>query len=192
MVGVRVSQVVVMVGDIRNFSRLSELLIPEELARFLGSWFREVYDIVSESGGVVDKYIGDAFMAYWRVDKKAPSAASRTAITVAMNLLKKVEEMKLSTKEAFNFQIGIGIHEGVVASSNVGGSSQRDSSIMGDAVNTAFRVEATCKELGCPLLLTGEVFDHVSDLFVFTSFGLVLLKGKSEPVTLYGVSPSSS
>jgi adenylate cyclase len=186
MMGIRVSTVVVLVCDIRSFTKLSELLSPEELARFLGVWFRNVSEEISSHEGLVDKYIGDAFMAYWTVDQKNPQHAPRLAVQVGYKLLQMAAEIELPTNE-MKFEVGVGINQGVVASGNVGGSSQRDSSIMGDAVNIAFRLESACKETGCPLILGHDLFTVAGDLFPFESLGPVSLKGKSEKVQIYGL-----
>jgi adenylate cyclase len=187
MVGIRVSTVVVLVCDIRSFTRLSELFSPADLARFLGVWFRDVSEVVSSHEGLIDKYIGDAFMAYWTVDQKDPDKAPQSAVNVGCQLLDMAARIDLPPEFSMSFQVGVGINQGVVASGNVGGSSQRDSSIMGDAVNIAFRLESACKETGCPLIISKDVHAKAEALYPFESLGPVSLKGKSEKLSIFGL-----
>jgi len=187
MVGIRLNTVVILVCDIRNFTRLSEILPPERLAKFLGVWFRTVSDLIRTKGGVVDKYIGDAFLAYWTVDKADPALAATQAILSAQALLEIASSIKTPEDSGMDFKVGIGVNQGVVASGNVGGNSQRDSSIMGDAVNIAFRLESLCKETGYPIVASQEVISTISTNFPFISVGHCTLKGKSEPLEVFGL-----
>jgi adenylate cyclase len=187
MFGIRVAQVTILVCDIRNFTTLSEMISAEDLARFLGGWFREASQLVFANGGVVDKYIGDAFMAYWPTVRSDPKEGSNAALSTAKELLALANRMPLPKKIDFAFKIGIGLHEGVVASGNVGSSSQRDSSIMGDTVNTAFRLESECKRTGYELLISGEVYERIGRAKEFDSLGLVEFKGKTTKVALFGL-----
>ncbi len=85
-VAVHMSTMVILVCDIRNFTRIGELLNPDQLARFLGSWFRQTQEVIAGLGGVVDKYIGDAVMAYWPVEAKEPDAAAEKAVRAALKI----------------------------------------------------------------------------------------------------------
>lgn len=192
LVGIRLRTVTILVCDIRSFSRMSELLNPAHLAKLLGQWFREVAVIVERSGGVVDKYIGDAFMAYWAVDDKNPSIAPIAALRAAHEFLALAQSFVLPPEVNFSFRVGIGMSQGLVASSNLGGSSQRDSSIMGDSVNIAFRLETVTKEVGYPIVVCREVFNAAGGFVHYNPLGAIALKGKEETVEAFGVEPSQN
>lgn len=186
VMGIKVQDVVIMVGDIRGFTRISEELGAEELTRFIGGWFKEVASTITESGGIVDKYIGDAFMAYWILNKEEPTQIVDQALEVARQLILKSQHIMVAGEP---FRIGIGMHSGVVASGNLGTSSQRDASIMGDTVNVTFRIESMCKEFKSALLISEEVFKASSYQAHFSSLGPVQLKGKSEEIVIYAANP---
>jgi adenylate cyclase len=187
IVGIRLKQVVILVCDIRSFSRISELLSPMQLAKLLGNWFREVSLLVDEHKGILDKYIGDAFLAYWPVDVRDPEQAVLESYTVAAKLIALSKQFTLPVEANMPFKIGVGISQGIVASGSVGGVSQRDSSIMGDAVNIAFRLEALTKEKGYPLVISKEVYEVLKRDVSCNPLGESTLKGKAEPVEIYGI-----
>ena len=187
MVAMRMSTMVILVCDIRAFTRISEILSPDQLAKLLGRWFRQISELINSRGGVVDKFIGDAVMAYWVVDQKNPIVAQESALTTAVDLHRMANEMRIEAAPDFKFQVGVGLNQGVVSCGNVGMKSQRDSTIMGDAVNMAFRLETVCKEKQMPIVVSAQIRDALADKFGFVSLGPVHLKGKSTPHEVFGL-----
>ena len=174
--------IALLVCDIRGFSTMSEKTESGELAQFLGAWFRETGNLVTRSGGTIDKFIGDAILAYWGTtggpdDCHAAFGAARAMLDLA------------ASRKWLNgspFKIAVALHYGKVTCSNIGVSAERDATIIGDAVNTVFRLEAVSKELSQPLVMSGDFQAHVGELGVFIPFGTQALKGKARTVEVFG------
>jgi len=177
---VQLGMMVILVCDIRRFTRIGELLAPDQLSRFLGSWFRQASEIIAGLGGIVDKYIGDAVMAYWPVDPHKPLMAPESAVTAAKELIELARTIRVPDHPEFEFKIGVGINQGLVSSGNVGMQSQRDSTIMGDAVTLAFRLESVCAVKKLPVVVAATVARCLEGKFTFETLGEVKLKGKAK------------
>ncbi len=186
-VAVHMSTMVILVCDIRNFTRIGELLNPDQLARFLGSWFRQTQEVIAGLGGVVDKYIGDAVMAYWPVEAKEPDAAAEKAVRAALKIHALARQTSIPDDPDFPFAVGVGINQGLVSSGNVGTQSQRDMTIMGDAVTLAFRLESACKVKGMPIVVGSDVHKVLGTKFGFIALGEVKLKGKTTSPVAFGL-----
>jgi class 3 adenylate cyclase len=176
---VQMGMMVILVCDIRNFTRIGELLPPDQLSRFLGSWFRQVSEIIAGLGGIVDKFIGDAVMAYWPVDPQQPTAAQENTVTAAVKIVALARAQRVPDNPDFGFRVGVGINQGLVSSGNIGMQSQRDTTIMGDAVTLAFRLESVCAVKQKPIVVSKALADSLADKFQFASLGQVKLKGKA-------------
>ncbi len=179
----------IMVCDLRGFSTMSEILPEETLARTLGEWFRDAGNLVQESGGTIDKFIGDAILAYWIQEPSAgaPKASDRALSTARQVLAKAAGRKWPQTEKPFN--IAIALHYGGVTCGNIGLVAQRDATIIGDAVNTVFRIESVMKALGHPVAASAdfvESLESVPDGFV--DLGEHQLKGKNQKVRLFGTS----
>lgn len=173
-------EVAILVCDLRGFSTFSESLSPELVARTLGGWFREVAALVHESGGVVDKFIGDAVLAYWSGEGDCARA---------LDLAKRLRAVAAGMcwpESGTALAIGVALHHGEVASGNIGVLAQRDATIIGDAVNTAFRLEGLMKQLGPPVLLSEDFVKRLESPQGFEDLGEHSLKGKSRQVRVFG------
>ncbi|MDD8026852.1 MAG: adenylate/guanylate cyclase domain-containing protein [Acidobacteriota bacterium] len=184
---VHLRTMVVLVCDIRNFTRIGELLTPDQLARFLGSWFRQTQEIISDLGGVVDKYIGDAVMAYWPVAAGSPAAAAENAVNAACRIQALAGMTSVPNHKSFPFAVGVGINQGLVSTGNVGTQSQRDMTIMGDAVTLAFRLESVCKVKHMPIVVGADFQKALGEKFKFLPLGHVKLKGKTTSPEAFGL-----
>jgi adenylate cyclase len=184
---VRMSRMVVLVCDIRDFTRIGELLAPDVLSRFLGSWFREASEALLARGGVVDKFIGDAVMAYWPVEAEHPTLAADHAVETALALLALARKIEVPGHSEFTFRIGVGINQGLVCSGNVGMQSGRDLTIMGDAVTLAFRLESVCKVKGVPIVVGADVASTLGGSRPWIPLGEVKLKGKTTSPEAFGL-----
>jgi adenylate cyclase len=158
---VRMSRMVILVCDIRDFTRIGELLAPDVLSRFLGSWFREAADAIFSRGGVVDK--------------------------TALALLALARKIEVPGHPEFLFRIGVGINQGLVSCGNVGVQSGRDLTIMGDAVTLAFRLESVCKVKGVPIVVGADVASTLGGSRPWVSLGEVKLKGKTTSPEAFGL-----
>jgi len=184
---VRMSKMTILVCDVRNFTRLGELLAPDVLSRFLGGWFRDASDAILSRGGVVDKFIGDAVMAYWPVDAAAPSAAPENAVETAIALHRLAANVEVPSYPDFSFRIGVGINQGLVSCGNVGVQSGRDMTIMGDAVTLAFRLESVCKVKKVPIVVGAEIASVLGGSRPWIPLGEVQLKGKTTSPEAFGL-----
>lgn len=179
--------VAVMVCDIRGFSTMSEILGEDELARTLGQWFRDAGNIVHEAAGTIDKFIGDAILAYWARETHDGSE-SRRALDSALRLLKTASARRWMVPEERPFKITVALHYGVVTCGNMGLVAQRDATIIGDTVNTVFRIESVMKQLNQTLAASQDFLNTLPDSGIdFNDLGDHQLKGKYQPVRLFGM-----
>ena len=182
--GVTARPVALLVCDIRGFSTMSEKIPSGEMAQTLGAWFRETGNLVAKSGGTIDKFIGDAMLAYWGACSEGPADCG-TALDVAKKMLALAESRTWPSGE--QFRIAVAMHYGRVTCSNVGVAAERDATIIGDAVNTVFRLEALSKELGQRAVCSGEFAAHSPEAATFKDFGEQVLKGKVVMVRVHGL-----
>jgi adenylate cyclase len=171
--------------DIAGFTTLSEKLGSEELSNVLNQYLDGACAIVLKYEGTIDKFIGDAIMAIFNAPIEQPDHAER-AVKCALELDAYAEAFRKSQNEA-GVPIGvtrIGVHCGVATIGNFGSQSRMDFTALGDTVNTAARTEGVNKYFGTRICCTQEVVDRCPDLF-FRPIGDIVLKGKTEPVTLY-------
>lgn len=177
-----------MVCDIRSFSAMSEILPEDILARTLGQWFRDAGNIVQNSGGIIDKFIGDSVLAYWVQGPEKGREAERT-LSTARSLLERASSQSWPEHPDRPFQIAIALHHGVVTCGNVGLVAQRDATIIGDAVNTVFRMEGLTKTLGQRLSASGDFISLLEEdeRSSFKDLGEHQLRGKNQLVRIYGL-----
>ncbi|MBA2271814.1 MAG: FHA domain-containing protein [Chthoniobacterales bacterium] len=176
--------VALLVCDIRGFSTMAEKISSSHLAQQLGVWFREAGNLVTKSGGTVDKFIGDAVLAYWSECEGASVDCSAT-LQIAHDLLALADRTKWANGDPF--QVGIALHYGSVTCGNVGIDAQRDATIIGDAVNTVFRLEGVMKELNQQVLLSADFREHLPATEPLTDLGERKLKGKQQLVRIFGL-----
>lgn len=177
----------ILVCDIRGFTSQSELLSAGTLAHALGEWFREAGNLVQAQRGIVDKFIGDAILAYWQEETVSPHECER-AVRAALGLL-ELAGRKRWPETGKPFNVGIALHYGRVAFSNIGLRAERDATIIGNAVNTAFRLETVMKELGQKLILSEDAYRalEMDRRTLFTDLGEKSLRGKNESVRVFGL-----
>ncbi len=181
----RVCQAAILVCDIRGFTGFSEMLPVGVLGRVLGEWFREAGNRVQVSGGVVDKFIGDAMLAYW-IDGEGGRESCACALAVADGLLMAAGRLRWP-ESGRPFRISIALHYGHVSQGNIGLVAQRDATIIGDAVNVAFRIEGVMKAMGLGMALSEAFHRKLDGPGRFADYGKVRLKGKSEDVGIFGL-----
>jgi DNA-binding NtrC family response regulator/class 3 adenylate cyclase len=180
-------RVAVMVCDVRDFSTMSELLPEEEIARTLGQWFRDVGNVVHEAGGTIDKFVGDGALAYWTRESE-DGRESRGALDSALSLLKTADKRRWRLPEEKPFAIAVALHHGMVTCGNVGLVAQRDATIIGDTVNTVFRIEDVMKRLNQRLALSQDFLSSLPSPGIdLNDLGEHQLKGKYQAVRLFGM-----
>jgi adenylate cyclase len=172
--------VALLVCDIRGFSTMSERLPGADLAQLLGKWFREASNFVQRGHGTIDKFIGDALLAYW-----AETTRCDEVFGIARQLLQLAGEREWPGGEPF--KIAIALHFGPATFSDMGMSAGRDATIIGDAVNTVFRLEAVSKELDRPVVVSGAFAEQLTARPGLEDFGEKTLKGKTQTVRVYAL-----
>lgn len=169
-----------LVCDIRGFSTMSERLPSADLAQLLGAWFREGSNFVQKGQGTIDKFIGDALLAYWAGDTGCDGV-----FAVARQLLQLATERQWPGGEPF--RIALALHYGPATFSDMGLSAGRDATIIGDAVNTVFRLEAVSKELDRAVVLSEAFVEQLVERPALEDFGERTLKGKSQTVRVFAL-----
>ncbi|HEY5035777.1 MAG TPA: adenylate/guanylate cyclase domain-containing protein [Chthoniobacterales bacterium] len=179
-----VQPVALLVCDIRGFSTMAEKISSSELAQHLGVWFREAGNLVTKNGGTIDKFIGDAVLAYWSGCGDQPVDCAAT-LEIARQLLALAGTTKWP--DGTPFRVGVALHYGSVTCGNVGVDAQRDATIIGDAVNTVFRLESVMKELNQLVVLSADFREHLPAEENLVDLGERKLKGKQQAVGVYGL-----
>ncbi len=180
--------VAILVCDIRGFTSVAENSPPETLARGLGGWFAEAGNIVNLSGGTIDKFIGDAILAYWPKPTQGTveGVECAAALAVGQKFLAATEK-RFWTETTIPFRVGVALHFGQVTCGNIGLVAQRDATIIGDAVNTAFRLESVMKEVNLDIVLSQDFAYQLRPRPALTDLGDRHLKGKQQLVRVYGL-----
>ena len=179
-------EITIFFSDIRGFTSFSEQLTPEKLVQLLNEYLTAMTDIIMDHGGVVDKYIGDAIMAFWGAPIEQPDHATRAAkATVAMqDKLKKLQ--KKWEKERYPVvEIGAGINTGPAVIGNMGSLNRFNYTCMGDTINLGSRLEGITKEYGVKTLIAESTRKQLDDSFVTRELDLVRVKGKKEPIRIF-------
>lgn len=175
-------------SDIRSFTAISEKLQPEEVVEFLNSYMSEMVKCVQETGGTVDKFIGDAIMATWGAlrDHKHHAKAS---VDAALRMREKLIEFNQNrgTVKKPLIKIGCGINTGYVIAGQIGSSDKMEYTVIGDSVNLASRVESLNKETHTDILVTETTYQEIKSEFDILSMGEIEFKGKSKAQKVYAV-----
>jgi adenylate cyclase len=174
----------ILFSDIRSYTSLSESMTPLETFSFLNQYLAFMGLAIDNSGGFIDKYIGDAIMALFDDD------TSDCALYAALSMRQLLAEFnrERDRKGLPPIEIGIGIHRGEVIMGTVGFSSRIDSTVIGDAVNVASRVEGLTKNYGCPILVTSDTIaalQHPEQFHLRLVDKSVKVKGKDEAIAIY-------
>ncbi|MDR1031481.1 MAG: response regulator, partial [Treponema sp.] len=180
--------VVVLFSDIRNFTKLSEHNSAQDIVTFLNAYFALMGNEIIAEGGNIDKFIGDAIMAVFGVPKTLPDAPA-CAIRAAIQMVKaitKVDTSKIRLPES-GFAVGIGINYGESVVGNIGFQDKQDYTVIGDTVNLASRLEGLTKDYQHPIIVSENMYEASKHRFLFRKVDSVLVKGKEQPVELYGV-----
>ncbi|HEX4544931.1 MAG TPA: adenylate/guanylate cyclase domain-containing protein [Candidatus Acidoferrum sp.] len=181
------TDITVMFSDIRGFTTISEKLDAQDLAVFLNQYLSDMTSLVFDHQGTLDKYIGDAVMAFWGAPFEEPGHAKRGCHT-ALKMMDRVREMqkKWEAEGKPYLDIGIGLNTGVASVGNMGSALRYGYTALGDTVNLSARLEGLNKDFGTHILVNETTYTAAKDDgFVFRELDLIRVKGKFEPVTIY-------
>jgi adenylate cyclase len=181
--GGELRQITVLFSDIRSFTTLSEGLDPQDLTTLLNNFLTPMTDVLLRSEATIDKYIGDAIMAFWNAPLDV-EGHERRACLAALDMLKALGELNRTTGSSI--KIGIGLNSGTCCVGNLGSAQRFSYSAIGDSVNVASRVEGLTKTYRLPILLTESVRAAAGDL-AFLEVDRVRVIGRAEPVPLFTV-----
>jgi len=176
----------VFFSDVRGFTTISEKLAPEELSKILNLYLTPMTQLVFKNQGTLDKYMGDAIMAFFGAPVKTPNHAA-DACRCALESQQKLLEIQKDflSKGLPNIEIGIGINTGDMSVGNMGSDIVQSYTVMGDSVNLASRLEGITKEYGVRIVISEFTYQEVKDQFVARELDLVKVKGKLKPVRIF-------
>ena len=178
--------VTVLFADIEGFTSLAERLPPSEVVSLLNEYFTAMTQVVMDHGGTLDKYIGDAMMVVWEGEPvRGAEGAARAALAMQRELgelqQKWLAEGKLPLK------CRIGISSGRVIVGLIGSPIRQDRTVIGDAVNTAARLEALNKETFTDIIMSQTTYDLVARHARVRPLGIVAIKGRLEPLGIFAL-----
>jgi len=174
----------ILFSDIRNFTTLSETMNQNEAFRFLNSYLGEADPVIERFGGFIDKFIGDGIMALF------PSGAD-DGLRAGIALLRSLETYNEGRKRSryYPVRIGVGLNSGITMLGAIGGPNRMDSTVIGDTVNLASRLESLTKVYGAPLLISEHTLYGLADpaRYSLRFIDRVRVKGKVHPQSVYEV-----
>ncbi len=184
----REERVSVMFVDVRNFTHFSSHHSPEQVVTALNVFFREAVELVESHGGMVNKFLGDGFMALFGIGKNSDQHAQR-AVEAGKAMLRWVAESRPLFEQAGwpDLEIGIGINTGTAVVGSIGSPKRQEYTAIGDTVNVAARVESLTKELGCHLIVTQCTAEQLSPETTMRDLPPQRVKGKADPLNVFAI-----
>ena len=181
-------EITVFFSDIRGFTTLSEKTTPQELVRILNRYFTVMTEEVLKNGGVLDKYIGDAIMAFWGAPLDDPKQADN-AFRASLAMVKKLQDFNAELTAAGDpeINIGIGLYTGPAIVGNIGSEMRFDYTVIGDTVNVASRLEGLNKEYKTHIIIGESTKKKITGDWPFKFLGSAAVKGRKEPLNIYTV-----
>ena len=186
----------IMFSDVRGFTTISEMYKddPQGLTSLMNSFLTPLTNAIIDRKGTIDKYMGDAIMAFWNAPLDDPTHEIN-ACEAAIDMLDRVEKLNLVRKQEadsnsrpyFPINIGVGINTGSCVVGNMGSDLRFDYSVLGDSVNLASRLEGQCKSYGLPIIVGSRTALVAKDRFAVLEIDFVAVKGKKEPEVVYAI-----
>lgn len=178
-------------SDIRSFTAISEKLSAEQVVSFLNEYMTRMVDCVNKTGGVVDKFIGDAIMAVWGAPETGgtPASDAWAAVKTALMMRSALYEYNKGRGSADKpiLKIGCGINTGNIVAGQIGSNDRMEYTVIGDAVNFASRTESLNKPFGTDILVTENTYNLVKDKIIAEEMPAVHVKGKTDAVKIFAV-----
>ena len=178
-------EVSVLFTDIRGFTGITEKMPPTQVVDMLARYFAPMTVIVRESTGTLDKFIGDALMAFWNAPLDVPDHP-RTAVRALLDMHSALDRLNtdLSAEYGVTLRMGGGIHTGHAHIGNMGTSELMSYTAIGDTVNTASRLEGMCSKYGLGVVISEDTADRCGDEFTMIPVDIVRVKGRSEGIKI--------
>ncbi|MBI4506447.1 MAG: adenylate/guanylate cyclase domain-containing protein, partial [Chloroflexi bacterium] len=180
-------------SDIRGFTNLAERLSAEEVVELLNEYFTAMTDVLFRHDAVLDKYMGDAIMAFWGAPLRQPDHARRACLA-ALDMLAALEALRArwraAGRPAAGLAIGVGINTGEMIVGNMGAERRLDYTVLGDAVNLASRLEGLNKEYGTSVIASAATLGAAGPNLPARFLDTVVVKGRAEPVDIFELRPA--
>jgi adenylate cyclase len=177
-------EITILFSDIRGFTTLSERLPPERVVALLNRYFSRQVEVILRHGGCLDKFIGDAIMAFWGAPLDDPDHASH-AVMAALEMSEQLEEFKREVgSEGTAFDVGIGLNSGPAVVGLMGSDNKREYTAIGDTVNLGSRIEGLTKGVA-RILVSEDTMRMCGSAFDFVDRGLYKVKGREKDVRLF-------
>jgi adenylate cyclase len=182
-------EVTILFSDIRSFTTITENTPPEILSRMLHEYFTEMTEEILATDGVLDKFIGDAIMAFWGAPLDQPNHADR-AVKTAVGMMKRLRKLqeRFENEGLPRVDIGIGVNTGIVTVGNMGSKKRFDYTVIGDSVNVASRLESLNKEYNkTHVIISESTKEKLKENFDYRELDSVTVKGKTIPIKIFEV-----
>jgi len=178
-------EMTVLFSDICNFTPMSEKMAPDELARMMNIYFTHMTEILQNHRGTIDKYIGDAIMAFWGAPLADPMHAEQ-AVLAAMEMSTRMGQVREEFKARGwpELRIGIGINTGIMNVGNMGSEFRMTYTVLGDAVNLGARLESQTRQYGVEIMVS-EFTQAATPSIEYRELDRIQVKGKVQYVTIY-------
>ena len=186
----------IMFSDVRGFTTISEVYKddPQGLTALMNSFLTPLTNAIIDRKGTIDKYMGDAIMAFWNAPLSDP-IHELNACEAALDMLERVDRLNREREEASKvngslflpINIGVGINTGRCVVGNMGSDLRFDYSVLGDSVNLASRLEGQCKSYGLPIIIGSRTASVAKDKFALLELDFIAVKGKKEPEVVYSI-----
>jgi len=186
---IKEKEITIFFSDIRSFTSISEQIgDPKRLIDLLNRYMTPMVDIIIKRRGTIDKFIGDAIMAYWNAPQNLDNHQD-AAVTAALEQLQELKKLnnKFKNEGLPIINIGIGIHTGLATVGEMGSLGRNDYTAIGDNVNLASRLEGLNKYYGTHLIISHFTKERLHKPYIIRELDTVLVKGKKHPVTIYEV-----
>lgn len=184
-------EVAILFCDIRGFTTLSETMTPQELMNFLNSYFLRMSEPIHRHKGFIDKFIGDAIMSLFDHPGGEAKAKAKDALHAAIDLRKTINiyNQHRSNSGYPPINIGIGIHFGPVILGTIGSHVRMDTTVIGDSVNIAYRLETLTPIYNCDIIVSAQMLDTADarNLYSHRLLDWVRVKGKRNPVEIHEI-----
>jgi len=179
-------EVTVMFSDVRSFTTMSEKLTPTQVTDLLHDYLTPMTRVITENMGTLDKFIGDAIMAFWNAPLDVPEHQKK-AVSSALQMFEHLKTLNVGFQEKFGLtiKIGVGLHCGRVRVGNMGSADLFDYTLIGDNVNLTSRLESLTKYYGQILLVSEAMVEACGDAYSYLEMDCVRVKGKNKPITIY-------
>lgn len=179
-------EVSILFSDIRGFTTISEQLAPARLSALLKSYLTPMTRIIIRQSGTLDKFIGDAVMAFWNAPVEIDQHRHR-AVSAGLAMLAALPDLNVKFREQYglSLKIGVGIHAGRASVGNMGSEDLFDYTVIGDNVNLASRLEGLTKFYDLPIIVSDAMASVAVEGYTIQEVDRVTVKGKGEPVTLF-------